>query len=120
MQYIFRLAPGTSTDAVPEIRVFARNRQEAQVRVTPLIPMGSRVWAVFEYPENSCTLCHGPFHPSLGHWESLTRHWCWACTRSMVALLKETQNRRCGGVRFYDHAFPPPAVDTSAEDLASS
>lgn len=66
--------------------------------------------------EPRCTMCRGPFHPATGHWVSDQRHWCGACTRGMIQLLKETLPRRWGGVRFYDHATVPQG-DTSANDL---
>lgn len=67
----------------------------------------------------SCTMCRGPFHPATGHWVSETRHWCGPCTRSMIDILKETRGRRWAKLRFYDYAFPPPQIDTSAVDLGT-
>jgi hypothetical protein len=62
-------------------------------------------------PAETCTMCHGPFHPALGHWVSETRHWCGACTRDMVEFLKSMLHRRWGGLRFYDHAVVPPPAE---------
>lgn len=62
-----------------------------------------------ETQELKCTMCRGPFHPATGHWVSETRHWCGACTRGMIKMLKEQLPRRWGGLRFYDHIAPLPA-----------
>lgn len=66
--------------------------------------------------ELKCTMCGAPWHEATGHWHSEKRHWCGACTKGMIALIKEFAPRRWGKLRFYDHATVPTG-DTSEEDL---
>jgi hypothetical protein len=92
--------------------VFALDETTALDLVLPQVPSGHRIWLWHEDPAGACTMCGGPFHPATGHWESEKRHWCGVCSRSMVKLYRDMQNRRWGGVRFYDHAFVPSGDTT--------
>ena len=61
--------------------------------------------------ETKCFVCGAPFHPSSG---GLFGHqntpFCGACCRELLGFVKGHTARRWNKVRFYDHAYPPPAV----------
>ena len=61
-----------------------------------------------------CSTCDNPYHPSTGHAFSPTVVACGPCARKFVAFVRARTTRRYGGVRFYDYATPPPAVDAAS------
>ena len=80
----------------------------------------SKAQAIFErlFPETKellnkmmsqdrCSSCKGVYHEATGHRFSEDSVLCGPCTRHYVKWLKGHTNRKWGGVRFYDHAFPP-------------
>ena len=67
---------------------------------------------------DKCSCCGGPFHPATGHEFGGKGRFCGPCTRDFFKWVRGISGRRWGKVNFYKHAFPPPAIDTSAEDLA--
>src|SRR4051812_30459079 len=71
-----------------------------------------------DHPEQRCSMCKGPFHSATGHEETTAYDGsplehplciCGACYRGLLKMLREYRPRRWGGIRFYDHAKPPPA-----------
>jgi len=106
------------------LSAYSSSPERALKTVQRRIPAGFRMWTWFEglpkNPDVCCGLCSSPFHDATGHVDlEKGRVWCGVCAREMTAFLKAQLSRRAGGgIRFYDHAFPPPDIDTSAADLA--
>src|SRR3990167_4782470 len=56
-----------------------------------------------------CFICRGPFHTATGGLFGHQRTpFCGPCVRETIVFSKERTRRRSSGVRFYDHAYPPP------------
>ena len=58
--------------------------------------------------EYRCNICKAPWHESTGHYISETHRWCGPCTKTWVKEVAAMHRRTWGGVRFYEHAKPPP------------
>lgn len=72
-------------------------------------------------PDPKCSMCGAPWHEATGHLEPNGKHWCGACVRGLITMLKQFLPRRWGGVRFYDHIGPLPKeapVGFRPEDVA--
>jgi hypothetical protein len=136
MKYAFFFGPSTGergTFSVHRLEGFGRSPEQALETISSQVPCGSTCWTWIELRSESCTFCGGPFHPATGHWVSIIRHWCLRCTlrmwyfriaqsqrtmRWLVRSLSKPGKPVKAKIEFYDHAFVPPEVDTSVDDLA--
>jgi len=109
--------------SVQTLSTYSLSPERALKTVQARIPPGYRMWSWFEglpaTPDICCNMCGGVWHDATGHFEpEKGRIWCGVCTRMMVEFLwKQLLRRTKGKVKFYNHAYPPPNIDTSVEDL---